>query len=134
MDQTPNAGTPENAAAPAAPTAPVTPTTAAPAPSTDTNLLMGILCYLGPLVIIPYLMAKEEPFVKFHLKQGIVLAGIELVIYILSVSMLFWHFWFILSLVNLGCLIFSIIGIIYVVQKKETALPLIGGLAAKIAI
>ncbi len=117
----------------AAPTTPASsPTT--PAASADNGLVMGILCYLGPLVIVPYLVAKDNAFVKFHIKQGVVLAVIELIIYVLGMSMLFWNFWGLLSLLNLACLVLSIIGIINVVQKKEVALPVIGGLADKVKI
>jgi len=36
----------------------------------ESNVLMGILSYLGPLVIISYLTSKDNPFVKFHIKQA----------------------------------------------------------------
>ena len=40
----------------------------------ENNVLMGVLCYLGILVLIPLLTdAKNEAFVRFHIKQGIVL-------------------------------------------------------------
>ena len=37
-----------------------------------------ILCYLGPLFIIPFLLKKNSPFVRFHVNQGLLLflAGI----------------------------------------------------------
>lgn len=118
------------------PATPATPANnpAAPAASEDNGLVMGILCYLGPLVIVPYLVAKENTFVKFHIKQGVVLAVIELIIYVLGMSMLFWNLWSLISLLNLACLILSILGIINVVQKKEAALPVIGGLADRVKI
>lgn len=110
-------------------TTPATPVQSSQPVAADNNLIMGILCYLGPLVIVPYLMAKDEPFVHFHLKQGVVLAVIEIALYVLSMTMLFWSIWGLVSLLNLGCMILSIVGIIYVVQKKEEPLPLIGKLA-----
>jgi uncharacterized membrane protein len=107
-------------------------TTSAPNPAQaeDNTTLMGVLAYLGPLVIVPYLMAKENAFVQFHVKQGFVLFGIELAIYVLSgfVFMSIMILWPILSLLNLGCLVLSIVGIIYVVQKKREPLPLVGPL------
>lgn len=103
-------------------------------PTEDNALLMGILCYLGILVIIPYLMAKDNAHVKFHLKQGIVLVVIELILYALGMMVLVPILWPIISLLNLGCLVLSIIGIINVVQKKEVALPLVGGFAEKVKI
>lgn len=89
--------------------------------------LMGILAYLGILIIVPFLMAKDDPFVKFHIRQGLVLVIIELAIWVLgSIS---WQFWPLLQLVNLGVLVLAIIGIVNVVNHKEAELPLVGSLA-----
>jgi len=110
---------------------PATPTTPV---EIQQDTLMGILCYLGPLVIIPYLTALSNPFVKFHVKQGIVLFGLVIVLYILGSMFLFSGLYQLVMLLNLGTLILTIIGIINVVGKKEVALPLIGQLADKIKI
>jgi uncharacterized membrane protein len=104
---------------------------AASASADDNTTLMGILAYLGPLVIVPYLMAKDNAFVQFHVKQGFVLFGIELAIYVVSGFIFFsaMMLYPILSLLNLGCIILSIIGIVYVVQRKQDLLPVVGPLA-----
>lgn len=88
------------------------------------NTLMGILAYLGILVVIPYAMAKDEPFVKFHIKQGLVLLVIEIIVWVLSV--MFWQLGIILTVINLAILAFIILGIVNVVQGKEQELPFIG--------
>lgn len=110
----------------------VTPQPVAPS---DNTTLMGILAYLGPLLLIPYLTAKDNAFVRFHLKQGIVLCAIYVALYIIS-SMMFFSFmiWQLLSLINLGCFILSIIGIINVVHKKEVELPIVGQLAKHVPL
>jgi uncharacterized membrane protein len=121
---------------------PVTPPTPTPvtseAPKTDDGVsnetIMGILCYLGPLVIIPFLMAKDDAFVKFHMKQGLVLVAIWFITYIVQETILPWRYFEIVGFINLGITILSIIGIVYVVQKKETKIPLIGNLADNIKI
>ncbi len=100
----------------------------------QTDTLMGVLCYLGPLVIIPYMTSLDKPFVKYHVKQGVVLFGLEVVIYILGTMFLFSGLYPIIMLLNLGTLILTIIGIVNVVGKKETALPLIGQFADKVKI
>lgn len=128
----PNTPTTENHISDAPTTSPT-----ASAPGTaaeDNSLLMGILCYISILVIIPYLMAKDTALVHFHLKQGIVLVVIEMIIFVVGNMMLLGMFWPILSLVNFGCIVLSIIGIVNVVQKKEAALPLVGGLSAHVKI
>lgn len=96
----------------------------------NNNMLMCILSYLGILVIIPFLMAKNDASVKFHLKQGIVLAGIWVAAYLLG--MFTYVLWPVLQLVNFALIILSIIGIINVVQGHEKPLPLVGSLVSYI--
>lgn len=90
----------------------------------ENRALMGILAYLGPLVIVSYVMAKEDPFVKFHIKQGLVLLVIELIVWVLSPML--WSLFALIQLVNLAVLVLVIIGIINVVQGREKELPFIG--------
>lgn len=101
----------------------------APAPAKANKTLMGVLAYLGILIIIPFIVAKDEPFVKFHLKQGLLLVIAELVVWVLGAAM--WQLWMLLQLVNLAVLVLAIIGIVNVVQGKEKELPFIGSLAKK---
>jgi uncharacterized membrane protein len=119
-EQTTNTGAPTMAPASA-------PASGAPV-TVSNNTLMGILAYLGILAIIPFLMAKDEPFVKFHLKQGLVLLSIELAIWV--VGMFMWQLWMILQIVNLGVLVLAIMGIINVVQGKQAELPLVGSFSS----
>lgn len=108
--------------------------TSAPVEAVDNSLLMGILAYLGILVIIPYLMAKDQPFVRYHIKQGIVLCGLWLLVYIVGTTILPYGLYQILQLFNLAIVALAIFGIVHVVQKKEEPLPIIGHLADKISI
>ncbi len=91
------------------------------------NTVMGILAYIGPLVIVSYIMAKDDPFVKFHIKQGLVLLVISVAVWI--VGSLFWFLWPILQIVNVVVLVFAILGIVNVVQGKEKELPVLGSYA-----
>lgn len=90
----------------------------------DDKTLMGIFSYLGPLIIVSYLVAKDNPFVKFHIKQGGVLFVIEIVTWILGMILPF--LWMLLNIVNIGALVLSIVGIINVVRGVEKKLPLVG--------
>lgn len=92
--------------------------------SMDNTTLMGVLAYVGPLVIIPYLTAKENSFVKYHIKQGLVLVVIEVALWIIG-SMV-WGLWMILQIINIGLIVLSVLGIVNVIQKKEAELPLVG--------
>lgn len=109
---------------------------APPPPPGQVNLSgnkgMAILAYLGPLILIPFLTeAKNDPFVKFHLKQGLVLIIVAIGWNILTnfIPGFFWMFSMLLSLVSLGFLIIGIIGIINVVNGQMKPLPIIGQFA-----
>lgn len=102
-------------------------TPSTPGAAKQNNTLMGVLAYLGILIIIPFLMAKDEPFVKFHIKQGLILVIVELVVWVIGMTM--WQLWQVLQLVNLAAIVFAVIGIVNVVQGQQKELPLIGSLA-----
>ena len=101
----------------------------APQQAKEQNTLMGILSYIGPLVLIPLLVVKDDPFVKFHTKQGLILLIISVAVWVIQSMLMVPGLYMILSLVNLGVLILAIIGIINVVKHKEEELPLVGQLA-----
>ena len=111
MDTQPN-NTPEEAV-------PQT-TTAAP----DNKKVMSILAYIGPLVIVSFIIAKEDPHVKFHIKQGGVLFAIEILAWLLG--MIFFVLAPLLLIVNLATLVLSIVGIVHAVNGAEKELPIVG--------
>jgi|SRR6185369_14081463 len=94
--------------------------------------LMGVLSYLSVLVIIPFLVARNDPFVKFHIKQGMVLLIIEIV---LGLAMkLFWPLAPLIGILQLGVFVLVIIGIINVTQGKEKELPVVGSYGNRVKI
>ena len=97
------------------------------APKKDQNTLMAGLAYLGPLVFVSYIVGKDDPFVKFHIKQGLVLLVGEVGMWFLG--MLLWALMPLIGLINLGFFVLIIIGLINVVQGKEKELPLVGSLS-----
>ncbi len=107
-------------------TPPVVSTTPAQTP-VDHTTLMSVLAYLGPLVFIPLLVEKEDSFVRFHVRQGLVLFVIEAALWILGDMM--YGLWGLIRILNLVTLVFMVIGIINVVHKKEKELPFIGQFA-----
>jgi len=76
---------------------------------------------------LSFLMAKNDPFVKFHVKQGLVLVIAEIAVWFLSGAL--WHFWMLIQLINLATLVLSIIGIVNVINHKEEELPVVGSIA-----
>ena len=86
----------------------------------DRNI--ALLSYLFLLVLIPLLTKRENEFVMFHAKQGVVLA----IVWFIA------PFTFILApLFYLFSLIMSIMGIMNVLNGKKQELPLIGKFAKK---
>lgn len=95
--------------------------------SEDKNLFLAICAYIGPLVILSFLFGKENSFVKFHTKQGLVVFSIEVILWIFG--SMFYSMWGLVHLVNIFTFILSIVGIVNVVGKKEKELPLVGHLS-----
>ena len=95
----------------------------------DEKDLMALLSYLGILFLIPLLAGKDNEFNQFHAKQGLVLFIAEIV-----TAMLTWIpiiGWIGGPLLYIAWFIFSIIGIVNVLQGEKKELPLIGQLAEK---
>ncbi|MDR3558342.1 MAG: hypothetical protein P4L61_02310 [Candidatus Pacebacteria bacterium] len=92
------------------------------------NAAMAVLSYLGPLIIISYIVSNKDHFVKFHIKQGLVLLVIEVAIWI--IGSLIWMLWPLMYLANIGVLVLAIIGIINAVKSDEKPLPLVGKYAS----
>jgi uncharacterized membrane protein len=93
----------------------------------DNSVVMAALAYIGPLVIVSYIMGKDNPFVKYHIKQGLVLLVLEVALWFVG-RMLFF-LWPVIGIVNLALLVLAILGIINAINKKEKELPLVGSFA-----
>ncbi|MBO4391701.1 MAG: zinc-ribbon domain-containing protein [Clostridia bacterium] len=101
------------------------------------NKVMAILAYLSWLVLIPLFAAKDSPFARFHVKQGLLLAIAEIVVAIVfsiltSIVSGIFVLWLIFTLIQAVCNIFffviSIMGIINAAQGKAKELPIVGKL------
>ena len=104
-----------------------------PMPAAHNRTAMGVLSYIGILVLVPIIMAKDDPFVKFHIKQGLTLFIIDIILWVVIGSM-FWRLYMIGQLLNLGIFILAIIGIVNVVNDREQELPLIGSWAKNLPL
>lgn len=100
-----------------------------PAPQKGGDNLIAILSYLGILFLIPLLVSKDNRFVQFHAKQGLVLFIVEIIIALIAwIPIIGWIGAPILWII---CLVLSIIGIVNVVTGKQNPLPIIGKFAGK---
>ena len=91
------------------------------------TLVMAGLSYLGILCFVPLLMTKDDEFVYFHAKQGLVL-------WMWSVLALFalqlpavgkWLF----SMSSMCVVVLSVAGLVSVLLRRAWRLPVISGLA-----
>lgn len=101
------------------------------------NKGMGVLSYLGILVLIPLLAGnKNSEYVRFHSNQGLVLFITSVVINLLSGNWVFglhslisfsgWWFGWIFDLIGLVLFIFAVMGIVYACRGEKKELPFIG--------
>lgn len=105
----------------------------------DSNRAMGILSYIGFLVLIPILAAKESKFARFHANQGLVLFISNVILGVIlkvltKLSKMFLIGWVfgvlnvLLSLVSVGIFVLAVMGIVFAAQGKAKDLPVIGGI------
>ena len=98
----------------------------------------GILAYLGILVLVPLLAAKDSQYARFHANQGLVLFIVEIALSIiskiLSVAVIFVPILNAIVSAILGTavgiisLVFLIIGIINACSGEPKKLPIIGNI------
>lgn len=98
----------------------------------DKNTNFAILAYLGPLIIIPLLVARKSKYAMFHFCQGL-LNIIAFVVYIFALSIfdILPDILAILLLLPAFCIAvifpaFLIIGLVHVAKKEAKTLPLYG--------
>ena len=88
------------------------------------NTGMAIVAYI--IFFIPLLTdSKNDPFVKYHVKQGLVLFIASVIVSII-IRVLPVIGWIIAPFLDLAILIFVIIGIMNAVNGVQKPLPLIG--------
>ena len=97
----------------------------------ENNKAMAVLAYLSWLVLIPLFAAKESPFARFHVNQGLVLAIAEIIAWVVfgilsRIPLIGWLFAVIEWLVSLACLVLAILGIVNAINGKAKDLPVIG--------
>jgi uncharacterized membrane protein len=96
------------------------------------NKPIALLSYIGLLVLVPLLAAKEDEFVQFHAKQGLVLLIAAIAVTVVNIIPVLGQ---IVSLLGgLACLVLSVMGIINVLNGERKPLPLIGQYASRFNI
>lgn len=98
--------------------------------------VMGVLAYLGILVLIPLIGGGHNRFVRFHASQGLTLFVLEAILgvayraltWILPFGILWRSVRWLYRLANLLCLVLSITGIANALTGKMKQLPVIGSI------
>ena len=97
----------------------------------ESGKVMGILCYIGILVLIPYFTEKNNKYVLYHVKQGLNLFIWEIIggIAVGIIAALLWRLWIITNIIDtvfgLAILALSLIGIVNVCNGKAKELPIV---------
>ncbi len=102
------------------------------------NKGMGVLSYLGLLVLVPLLAGdKNSEYVKFHSNQGLVLFIASKIVEVISLALNyvlqemfgFYRFNFfstIFDIVDFAFFILMIMGIVYACKGEKKSFPIIG--------
>lgn len=137
---------PQAPQAPYAPQAPAAPQSPSDAKDAADNKVMGILAYLGILVLVPIFAAKNSPFAKFHSNQGLNLCIIGVALWLLNMliswattttkyvwgipypdhSWLYYIWAFIYFIACIFLLVLAIMGIVNAAKGEKKELPIIG--------
>ncbi len=90
----------------------------------NNNKIYNILAYVGILFLIGLIAAPNEPDVKFHVNQGLVLCLLGIAVGIVSIIPIIG--WIIGFAGSIFCLVLAIMGIINASKNEQKELPLIG--------
>lgn len=91
--------------------------------------MMAALSYLGVLVFIPIVTAKQNQFVNWHARQG-------LVVFVTTLAALIFSLWMARTgtIIFLIVAIFNIIALAKALQGRRWPIPLLGKISQNIRI
>lgn len=96
---------------------------------TTEETVFAVLCYMQLLVVIPLVLKKDNDFVHFHMKQGLVLLLAWLIGMALGmIDLLVWPSMAIMLF--LFCL--SLFAIVQVLKGKKWEIPVVCGIADRL--
>ena len=96
------------------------------------NRILAAVSYLGILCLVPLLLKKNDKFVEFHAKQGLVLFIAEVIVWFINIiPFLGQMIWLMASLVFFAV---SIIGLVKAWQGEKWEIPFLADYARKIKL
>ncbi|MFH1837006.1 MAG: hypothetical protein ABH862_02670 [Candidatus Omnitrophota bacterium] len=94
--------------------------------------LFSAIAYISVFCLVPVLMKKQDEFIKFHARQGLMLFILEVGIWIVSVLPIFGGIIYTLGMLICGML--SLVAIVQVLMGKKWKMPIIGDWAENLKI
>jgi uncharacterized membrane protein len=101
--------------------------TPVPSPSTGKNTTMAAIAYI--IFFVPLLTdAKDDPFVKFHVKQGLLLVILGFALSIVNTILYRIPLvgWLVALALGIGLFALWVIGIMNALNGKQEPVPLVG--------
>jgi hypothetical protein len=92
----------------------------------------ALLSYMGPLVLVPFVLLPEHRYVRFHLKQGLILLCIEAGAW--TSAVLFGRYAAFFAAVHILTAALSVAGVLNVLTNSRRKLPFISIFADRITI
>lgn len=96
---------------------------------TGEQKLFGALSYLGILVLIPLLLKKDDSFIQWHAKQGLVVLIGQLIALVIMIIPIFG--WVIGPIASFILFILAIIALVNALLGNQWQIPVIGQYASK---
>lgn len=97
----------------------------------ENRMLFSVLSYVSILCLIPLLQKDNDPFVRFHMKQGLALLIIEV---IASIASGFFLLYFLARIVLFACFIASCYGAYSAYTGKQNTIPGVKAIADMIKV
>ncbi|MES9881219.1 MAG: hypothetical protein ABW185_10100 [Sedimenticola sp.] len=92
--------------------------------------ILSVMSYLGVLVFVPLVTNRDDEYVHFHARQGLVIWAFSVLaifmLYLPGIGKLFFSF------MAMAVLAYSAIGIVSVLLHKAWKLPFVSGIASKL--
>ena len=90
--------------------------------------MMAVMAYIPFLCFIPIIKMRDDAYVYFHARQGLILFFAEIIAFIFTFPHLSQLFW---TVVLIACIGAAVAGIMFALQGKMHRIPLIGDIAEK---
>ena len=91
--------------------------------------ITAVMASVPFLCFAPLLKMRDDPYVYFHARQGLVLFFLEIIVFVFSFPHLAQLFWTVMIICCIGA---AVAGVMFAMQGRAHKLPLIGDLAERL--